>query len=190
MARIQPLADADAGGNAAELQALIEFVGYRPNALFTMARRDGLLGAVLGLVRCTIRGPGQLPEGFRFLIASEASRAAGCRYSAAHVAHAAAHAGVTLEKIVALPQRATSPLYTAAECAALDLAAVGGRAPMGNTDAAFAAAARHYDTDGLHEIVAVIAAFGWFNRWNCLMQSDLEAEPAAFAAGIPWLDMG
>lgn len=192
MARIAPLnpADTDAGDNAAELQALIDFVGYRPNALFTMARRPGLLNAVLGLVRSTVRGPGQLPETLRFLIAAEASRSARCRYTAAHVAHAAAHAGMALEKIIALPDRATSPLFSAAECAALDLAAAGGLSPMGDTGPAFAAAAAHYDTASLHEIVVVIAAFGWFNRWNCLMQSDLEAEPAAFAEQVPWLKMG
>lgn len=190
MARISPIENADAGGNAAELQALIDFVGYRPNALFTMARREGLLNAVLGLVRVTARGPGHFPEAFRFMIAAETSRIAGCRYTTAHVVHAAAHAGVVEAKIIALPERATSPLYDDAERTALDLAAAGGRLPMGDTSAAYAAAARHHGTEALHEIITVIAAFGWFNRWNSLMQSDLEAEPAAFAARIPWLNMG
>jgi len=187
MARVEPLSSADAGSNGGELQSLIDFLGYRPNALFTMARRDGLLGAILGLVRVTVRGPGLLPEPMRFLIAAEVSRVAGCRYTAAHVAHAAAHGGIAEAKIAALPDRAASLLFTDAERAALDLASAAGMAPMGDTGPAFAKAAAHYDQETLVEIVSVIAAFGWFNRWNCLMQSDLEAEPAAFAERIPWL---
>lgn len=186
MARINPLENINVGDNAAELQALIDYVGYRPIALFTMAHRPGLLAAVLGLVRVTLRGPGHLSEAFRCLLAAEASRNAGCRYTTAHLVHAANHAGMPMAKIVALPERASSPLFNDAERAALDLAAAGGRSPMADTDAVFATAAHHYDQEALHEIVTVVAAAGWFNRWNSLMQSDLELEPAEFAGRIPW----
>jgi len=186
MARIAPIA-AESGGHAPDLQALIDFVGYRPNALFTMAKRPGLLEAVLAMVGVSIRGSGRLPEDFRFLIAAEASRAAGCRYSAAHAAHAAAHAGMAEAKIAALSGHESSPLFTPAERAALRLAASGGRMPAQDSAATFAQGQIHYDEDQLIEIVGIVALFGWFNRWNSLIGSDLEQEPGAFAERIPWL---
>ena len=35
--------------------------------------------------------------------------------------------------------------------------------------------------EGIVEIVAVIALFGWLNRWNDTFASDLEDAPRAFA---------
>lgn len=41
---------------------------------------------------------------------------------------------------------------------------------------------RFYNDDQLAEIVAVIALFGFLNRWNDTLATDLEARPrAAFA---------
>lgn len=187
MARLAPLQTSSDTYSPA-LQSLIEFVGYKPNALFTMAKRPGLLDAVLGMVGVTCRGAGHLPEGFRFLIAAEASRAAGCRYSAVHAAHAAAHAGVTDDRIAALPGYESSPLFAAAERAALRLATLGGRMPVADSTEAFAQARRFYGEDELLEIIGIIAVFGWFNRWNSLIGSDLESEPGAYAERIGWLD--
>lgn len=186
MAEIDPIA-ANADAFNPELRRLIDFVGYRPNALFTMAKRPGLLDAVLGLVSVTIRGNGHFPEAFRFLIAAESSRVAGCRYSTIHAVHAAAHAGAPEDKIVALPNYDTSPLYTPAERAALSLASSGGELPIRPAGLLFSVARMHYSEAELLEILGIISLFGWFNRWNSLNGSDLEAEPAAFARRIDWL---
>lgn len=186
MAEIDPIA-ANADAFNPELQRLIDFVGYRPNALFTMAKRPGLLDAVLGLVSVTIRGNGHFSEAFRFLIAAETSRVAGCRYSTVHAVHAASHAGVSEDKIVALPDYDTSPLYSPSERAALALASVGGELPMRPAESRFSVARAHYSEAEILEILGIISLFGWFNRWNSLNGSDLEAEPAAFAQRIDWL---
>ena len=49
---------------------------------------------------------------------------------------------------------------------------------------------KHFSDDEIVEIVAVIAMFGWLNRWNDTMATELEAPPLAFAeqylAGRGW----
>jgi len=190
-AHIAPLAAFDAAHAPAGLQALVDFVGYRPNALLTMALHDGLLPAVLGLVRATVRGPGPLDEGLRFLVACEASRVAGCGYSAAHAAHAATHVGVPREQLAALDRHVDSPLFTPRERAALALAdaAACPQAPGAGAarEAAFAAARSCFTEEEVLALVAVVSAFGWFNRWNSLVRSELEAEPATMVGALPWL---
>jgi len=192
MARIPPLEDSSSVALFPELRSLVDFVGYRPNALFTMARRPGLVEAVLGMVQVLLRSPGELPESQRYMIAAQSSRAADSYYSAAHAAHAAMQAGIVQEKIVQLAYYGTSPLFDDAERAALDLATAGSRSlgpgvPGVNVESAFITAQSHFSREALIEIVGIIALFGWFNRWNTMMASDLESEPAEFAMRIAWL---
>ena len=190
-AYLTPLADLSHGDSPERLGALVSFLGYRPNALLTMARKPRLLPAILELVQVALRGPGRVDEALRFLVATEASRSAGCAYSAAHTAHAAEHLGVGVRKLADLDRWPDSPHYAASEKAALALATVAAQpiadgAPA-RREAAFTAVRAHFDEDQVLELVAVISAFGWFNRWNSLVRSELEAEPAAIAAQLPWL---
>ena len=53
--------------------------------------------------------------------------------------------------------------------------------------AAFAVARACFDEEELIDLVTVISCFGWFNRWNSLLRSELETEPAAVVAQLPWL---
>jgi alkylhydroperoxidase family enzyme len=186
-AHIKPLSESDARSADPRLEELVAFVGYRPNALLTMAIKPGLLPAVLQLVSTTIRGEGLLSEALRFLVACEASRGARCIYSATHAVHAAFHAGVSWEKLAALDDAANSPLYTPAERAALGLATAGAPLPVAAGGAAFELAANFYSEPQLLEIVSVIALFGWFNRWNGLMGSELEDVPSEALQHVPWL---
>lgn len=190
-AHIAPLVDLADGDSPERHEALVDFLGYRPNALLTMARKPRLLPAILELVQVSLRGPGRLDEALRFLVATEASRSAGCGYSAAHAAHAAKHLGVTLHKLADLDRYPKSPHYSPRDRAALSLATVAAQptASGAHTDreTAFAEARAFFDEDEVIELVAVISTFGWFNRWNSLVRSKLEAEPATIVAHVPWL---
>jgi alkylhydroperoxidase family enzyme len=187
--RLAPLASDDARARDPQLEALVQFAGYRPNALLTMARVPGLLPAVMGMVRATVQATGAIEPALRFLIACEVSRGAGCRYSMVHAAHAAHRVGVDWAKLAALPAWRQSPLYTPRECSALAIAAAGATLPaQAPADAAFAEARHHFDEDALLEVVSIVAMFGWFNRWNSLLQSQMEEEPAQISEHLPWLD--
>lgn len=185
--RVAPLSPQDPRSADPQLDELVTFVGYRPHALLTMARKPGLLPAVLGLVGAALRGPGELDMPLRFLVACEASRRSGCFYSTVHAVHAAHHAGVEWSKLAELHHYAASEAFSAGDRAALDLASAGGTLPVGDTGAAFAAARSHFSEAQVLEIVAAVALFGWFNRWNSLMQSELEDVPAQALRHVPWL---
>lgn len=186
-ARLLPLASDDARAGDPVLEDLVQFLGYRPHALLTMARKPGLLPAVLELVQVTLRGPGPVEPELRFLIACELCRVARCAYSTVHVVHAAHHVGVPWKKLEALPGWRTSPHFSPRERAALAIAAVGAPLPMADADAAFAGARDRFTEDELVEIVSFVALFGWFNRWNSLVRTELEHVPAQACAHVAWL---
>jgi len=184
---VAPLLGDDPRLEDSALRDLVAFVGYRPNALLTMAKLPHLLQAVLGMVQAALRQEGELTLAARFLIACEASRASGCYYSTVHAVHAAWHAGVPWEKLAALPHYAESTLFDAAERAALAIASAAGRSPVASPHEALDRARQRFSERQLLEIVAAASLFGWFNRWNGLIQSELEPIPAQALAHVPWL---
>jgi alkylhydroperoxidase family enzyme len=75
--------------------------------------------------------------------------------------------GVSDEKILALPDYATSPLYSAAERAALEYADAITLSDRDVDDDLFARVRRYYDDDALVELTAIVAwenASSKFNR--------------------------
>jgi alkylhydroperoxidase family enzyme len=84
-------------------------------------------------------------------------------------------------KVEALSQFRTSPLYSPAERAALELADAAGACPPRVTDAHFIELRKHHSEDGAAEIVAVLALLGWLNRWNITLATRIEDEALAFA---------
>ena len=186
-ARIAPLAADAPESRDPALQDLVRFVGYPPNALLTMARLPNHLKAVLAMVQAALRQEGDLAVAMRFLVACEASRASGCYYSTVHAVHAANHAGVPWEKLAALPGHGTSQLFDEPERAALAIATAAGRVPVVSSEVAFERARRWFSERQILEIVAAASLFGWFNRWNGMMCSELEPVPAEALAHVPWL---
>jgi uncharacterized peroxidase-related enzyme len=168
-----------------DLQALMELatkqMGFAPNDVLLMAHWPELLRAV-GAMVFTIWQPGEVSMELKRLVGLVASNAAGCQYCVAHNAHGLARDGVSDERQTAVWQFDESPLFTAAERAALRVARGAGKAPNEVDDHDRAELRRHYTPRQTAEIVAVIGMFGFLNRWNATLQTVLEAEPEAFAA--------
>ena len=155
--------------------------GFVPESFYIMARKPKMLRAVTDLSMAVLLDEGEVDKGLRWLVGHVASRTAGCRYCWAHTGNnAVALAGVDPAKVEAVWEFATSPLFDEAERAALALAAAAAAVPNEVTEEHFAAARRHFDDDQIVEIVAVVALFGWFNRWNDTMATKLESEPLSF----------
>lgn len=177
-----PIADEAALAEVSdELALAAAAMGFEANSLKIMAHRPEILRGFLAL-SVPILGPqATLAPDLRQMIAYIASLTAGCHYCQAHTAHGAHEKGVTADKIENLFLYETSPLFDDKERAALALAQAAASVPNRATQSHFDAAARHFSPQEIAEIVAVIALFGFLNRWNDALATELEDSPLAFA---------
>jgi uncharacterized peroxidase-related enzyme len=152
--------------------------GYVPNSNLVMARRPKLLEAFRNLNRAIFDPEGRTPRDLLAMVGNVASRSAGCMYCVAHTANNSRKAGVQDEKVAALWEYETSPLFSEAERAALRFAQAAAASPNAVTDEDMAALRRHFDEDQMVEILAVVCWYGFLNRWNDSLATELE--PAAF----------
>ena len=190
MQRMKPAAPEDLAAQAEMLASLEAALGFVPEARRVMARHPEMTRAWADLMSTVYREPGTVPVPLRCLIAHTVSRSAGCMYSMAHTALACADAGVPAAKVQAVFDCRTSPLFDEAERAALVIARGAGANPNVVSDADFDAMRPHFGDAQIVEIVAVIALFGFLNRWQATLALTLEDEPRAFAeahlAPIGW----
>lgn len=159
----------------AEIGRLSESTGYVPNSFLIMGRRPEIAVNVLALIRSVMRNPDStIDTGLRWMVAHLCSRSFGCHYCSGHTVKNGARYGLPQEKIDALWEFQTSPLFSEAERAALRVAVGGGHAPPTVSDEDMEELKRHFTEEKVVEIVAVIALFGFNNRWNDIMKTDLE----------------
>ena len=166
---------------ADELALATAAMGFEPNSLKIMAHRPDILRGFLALSAAVLGPNAALAPALRQMIAHVASTAAGCNYCQAHTAHGAHERGVADEKIAALWSYQTDPQFSEAERAAFALAQAGASHPNGATQAHFDALQGHFSDAEICEIVAVIAIFGFLNRWNDTLATELEDSPLAYA---------
>lgn len=155
-------------------------IGFTPNSLLTMARRPELVSA-LGNLITTIWRTGTVPAGLKALVGLVSSTSAGCRYCQAHEAVDARAHGVAEDKVAAVWSFETSPLYDDAERAALRLARDAGLVPNAVTGTHFTELREHFDEGEIVELLATIGLFGFLNRWNDSVATDLEPLPSTYA---------
>lgn len=154
--------------------------GFTPNSIMTMARRPNIVRAFMQLNQAVLY-EGTVGEELKMLVSLIASQVAGCRYCQAHMANLSKIYKASEEKIGQVWEFETSDLFSEAERAALRLAYHGAMSPAQANQAHFDAAYEHFDEGQVVEIVASIALFGYLNRWNDTMATELEALPADVA---------
>jgi uncharacterized peroxidase-related enzyme len=175
--RIQPLPPEHSPDLLEQFESMRRNLGFVPNSVLIMQRKPKMARAFAQLAASVWDPEGSVDRVFKRLVAHVASRAAGCQYCMAHTAGGALHFGMEDAKLVAIWDYQTSPLFSAAERAALDLAVAGASVPNTVTDDMFVELRKHWSEEQIVEIVGVIALFGFLNRWNDTMATPLEAEP-------------
>jgi len=182
MARIPPLRREEVPELEDAFTPVEQRMGFLPNSLLTMARRPQILRAVSSLAQAARTGTVS-PE-LKELVALVASTAAGCRYCQAHTASNATRTGAETERIARVWSYEMSELFSDADRAALRLAHHAALVPNEATDEDFVELRRHFDDGEIVEIMAVIALFGFLNRWNDTLATDLEPQPVALASDV------
>lgn len=186
MSRLKPLPPGTTPELAEYFGAFQNTLGFVPNSMLIMQRKPGIVKGIATLNKLVMDpATSEVHVGFKRLIGYVSSKAAGCRYCQAHTIHGARRWGIDEDKLKAVWEYRTSPLYTEGERAAIDFALAASAQPNDVTDAHFTEMRKHWSEAQIVEILAVVAMFGFLNRWNDSMGTPLE--PAAVEAGEAYL---
>jgi len=184
MAHMQPLPSTATPELKEDFAIFERILGFVPNSLLTMQRRPKMVKGFGELTQAVMDPEGAVDLGFMRLIAHFASRAAGCQYCEAHSLVAARIHGIAQEKLDAIWDYRTSPLYSEAERTALDFALAAGSVPN-TVDAELMSRMKQYwSEDQIVQILGAVCLYGFLNRWNDSMATDLEASPRAMGERV------
>lgn len=185
----QPLVKPLSGAGDAKLSSLIQFyeetLGFCPNSVKTMHFRPQIAHAFIELNKAVMENQGKVSSSLKRLIGFVASHASGCSYCQAHTIRAAERYGATEDQLLNIWDYAQHSAFSPAERAALDFALAATSIPNA-VDDSIAENLKQYWNDGeIVEMLGVIALFGFLNRWNDSMGTELEAD--ANQSGMEWL---
>ena len=185
MTRIKPLSVEEAVAAVPILQERLPMLerhyGVVPNNLRTMARRPHIVAGLFALSDAVMGPGGTVPLEVKQLVAHIASKTAGSRYCQAHTIYGIRRTDIDEARLASLWDYGSSPLFTAAEKAAMDFASAAASVPNAVTDNLMEQLRQHWDDGQVVEIMGVIALFGFLNRWNDTLATTLEDSPLAFA---------
>ena len=174
----KPLVNPKSSENDTELQALIEFynetLGFCPNSVKTMHHRPRIAYAFIEMNKAVMENKGRVTSALKRLIGYISSNAAGCRYCQAHTIRAAERYGAEKEQLENIWEYKVHPSFNDAERAALDLALAASVIPNAVDDSLAENARKYWDEGEIVEMMGVIALFGYLNRWNDSMGTEME----------------
>ncbi len=179
MAHLQPLPPETTPGLSEDFAIFERILGFVPNSLLTMQRIPAMVKGFGELTKAVMDPNGKVDLGFMRLVAHFSSRAAGCQYCEAHSLVAAKIHGISQEKLDAIWEYKESPLYSEAERVALDFALAAGSVPNAVDAELMSRMKQHWSEEQIVQILGAVSLYGFLNRWNDSMATDLEASPAA-----------
>jgi len=187
MALVKPL---DENEIETELCEFIQFfkgpLGVIPNSVRTMSRRPKVAKAFTELNMAVMECHGAVTPEFKRIIGYITSFVSGCRYCQAHTILGSQRFGANEDRLQDAWNYENSDHFTDAEKAALKYAHAAASLPNAVDDEIAADLHKYWEDDDIVEITAVIALFGYLNRWNDSMGSALEDLP--IDAGNKYLD--
>jgi len=171
---VHPL-DRNATPQAAEMAEFHEeTLGFTPNSLFTMMHRPRIASAFVEMNQAVMENKGRVTSALKRQIAYLSSMTTGCRYCEAHAIRAAVRYGSEEDKLQHIWDYKTYSAFSEGERAAFDLAIAASSVPNAVDDEISDRMREHWDEGEIVEILGVIALFGYLNRWNDSMGTQLE----------------
>ena len=155
-----------------------ETLGFCPNSVLTMQIRPRIAKAFIELNMAVMENKGRITSSLKRELAYLSSMTAGCRYCEAHAIRAADRYGSTSERLEHIWEYKTHSSFTEGDRAIFDLAIAASQVPNAVDDTIAENMRKHWDEGEIVEVLGVIALFGYLNRWNDSMGTQLE-EPAA-----------
>ena len=184
MAHIEPLPAETTPELSADFEIFERILGFVPNSLLTMQRMPEMVRGFGELTKSVMDPNGSVDLGFMRLIAHFSSRAAGCQYCEAHSLVAAKIHGIEQEKLDAIWDYQTSPLYSEAERVALDYALAAGAVPNAVDAPLMDRMKAHWSEQQIVQLLGAVCLYGFLNRWNDSMATDLEDSPRAMGERV------
>lgn len=174
----QPLVHPKSSVNDPELQKLIAFynetLGFCPNSVMTMHHRTNIATSFIEMNKAVMENKGRVTSVLKRLIGYISSYTAGCNYCQAHTIRAAERYGAEAAQLENIWDYKTHPAFSDAERVALDFALAASVIPNAVTDEIATALRKHWDEGEIVEILGVVALFGFLNRWNDSMGTQME----------------
>lgn len=185
----RPLVLPKTGESDSALQKLIEFyeetLGFCPNSVKTMHHRPQIAYAFIEMNKAVMENHGKVTSALKRMIAYISSNTAGCRYCQAHAIRAAERYGAEQEKLENIWDYKTHPAFSDDERAALDFAFASSTLPNSVNDEIAENLRKYWNEGEIVEITGVVALFGYLNRWNDSMGTEIES--GAVESGVNYL---
>ncbi|MDA0241399.1 MAG: carboxymuconolactone decarboxylase family protein [Proteobacteria bacterium] len=183
MARITPLTIDELPEDlriAAEKQ--MEGAGFVMNSFLTTARKPKISRAFSAL-RDAIMEELTFDPDLRQMMFHIMSLSSGCRYCQAHSVTFMNRRGMNIpaDKVAALWDYETSPLFTDAERAALRFAQASGCVPSAVSDENYEELRLYFSDDQIVEMVCALAYGAYLNKINDTLGTELEDVPLSVA---------
>ena len=161
-----------------ETKELAEFfnetLGFCPNSVLTMQHRPAISKAFINLNKAVMANEGRVTSALKRMIAWVSSNATGCRYCQAHAIRAAERYGAKQEQLDNIWEYRTHNAFSDAERAALDFALAASQVPNTVNAAIKKQLHKHWHDGEIVEMMGVISLFGYLNRWNDSMGTNIE----------------
>ena len=161
-----------------ETRQLAEFfnetLGFCPNSVLTMQHRPSISKAFINLNKAVMANEGRVTSALKRMIAWVSSNATGCRYCQAHAIRAAECYGAEQEQLENIWEYRTHNAFSEAERAALDFALAASQVPNTVNADIKKQLHQHWNDGEIVEMMGVISLFGYLNRWNDSMGTNIE----------------
>ena len=167
-----------------EVETLVEFynttLGFCPNSVLTMQIRPAIATAFINMNKAVMENKGRVTSSLKRLIGYLASYTTGCRYCEAHTILAADRFGAKQEKLENIWSYKTHPVFEDNERAAFDFAIAASSVPNGVNNEIKQNLRKYWNDGEIVEILGVISLFGYLNRWNDSMSTQIENDAESF----------